>query len=510
MVAMVAMVVALIATGCSFGSEPRPIPSLPPTTLPPEQPPPPATAPADPTGGVEDQTDPAVPLEVGDDFQTMVEASPAGTVFLVKSGLHRLQEVRPKSGMTFEGEPGAILSGAIELTDWTTRDSRSWAIEGIPKTGENDGECIDGYSGCSYSQDLFMDDVMLWQVTDIGDLASGTWYWGGDSIIVADDPTSRRVELSVAMHAFAGVADDVTIRGVTVEKYAAPAQTGAIQASAPGNFSPLSSRWLIEDVELRLNHGAGVRLGNTTTVRRAHIHHNGQLGLVANEGVGSIVEDSEVSHNNIAGFRWGWEAGGSKFKRTKDLIVRRNHVHHNNGPGLWTDIDNYNTLYDSNVVTDNVGPGIFHEISYSAVIRNNTVTDNSVDSHRWLWGSGILVAVSADVEVHDNIVSGNGNGIGGVQQDRGDGPEGKRLLVNLHVHGNTVALGGGGVGVVEDTGDRAVFSPERGNRFEDNIYTEASGLRYHWNGRSLDRQRWQAAGQDINGTWQHSPQPTQR
>ena len=68
-----------------------------------------------------------------------------------------------------------------------------------------------------------------------------------------------------------------------------------------------------------------------------------------------------------------WEAGGTKFARTRDLVVRRNFVHHNRGPGLWTDIDNVRTLYEANRVEDNGEAGILHEISYAAVIRNNVV-----------------------------------------------------------------------------------------------------------------------------------------
>src|SRR5690606_14643000 len=126
-------------------------------------------------------------------------------------------------------------------------------------------------------------------------------------------------------------------------------------------------------------------------VRNNQVLEQGQLGI---GGVGDnvLIAGNEVAWNNTAGFRWGWEAGGSKFARTHDLVVRNNHVHDNNGPGLWTDIANTRTLYEGNRVEDNTGPGIFHEISYDAVIRNNTVRRNA----RGITGSysgaaGILV-----------------------------------------------------------------------------------------------------------------------
>ena len=48
----------------------------------------------------------------------------------------------------------------------------------------------------------------------------------------------------------------------------------------------------------------------------------------------------EIAFNNYAGYDAFWEGGGTKFWRNKRLIVRDSCVHDNNGPGLWSDIDN--------------------------------------------------------------------------------------------------------------------------------------------------------------------------
>jgi parallel beta-helix repeat protein len=494
--------IALLVAGCSSSIQEPTIPSLPPPTepLPTVTTTPDLELPTDTT--LTDTTPDEIRLRVGDDFGAIVEASPEGTSFVIEPGIHRLQEVNPKDGMTFEGMPGAVMNGAIEIEDWFPSRDGVWEFAGITKTAFEHGACIDGYEGCRLTQDLYMDDVMLWQVTDASDLGPGRWYWEGSTIFVGDDPSSRRVELSIATHAFMSAASDVTIRGLVVEKYAVPAQFGAIQSAVPGDGSgPLGRGWLIEDTEIRLNHGAGVRMGDDTTLRRLYVHTNGQLGVTASGGSGGLVEDSEIAGNNIAGFDWGWEGGGSKFKETVGLVVRRNIVRDNEGPGLWTDIDNYDTLYEDNEVTGNSGPGIFHEISYDAVIRNNVVTGNGFGFGSWLWGSGILIAASRDVEVYGNTVTGNANGIGGIQQERGDGAEGPWLLSNLFVHDNTMTLGEGRAGVVEDVGDVSVFAQERGNRFESNIYVNATGKRYFWEGKKLDASGWQSLGQDLEGTW---------
>ncbi|HSJ71077.1 MAG TPA: right-handed parallel beta-helix repeat-containing protein [Acidimicrobiia bacterium] len=482
------MGVGLVACSPSADELPSP-PSLPePTSIP-------STTVSSTSTTMPEEVDDVILLALGDDFASIVDAAPEGSEFIIGPGVHRLQEIEPRDGMTFEGRPGAVMNGAIELDSWTEDGPGVWRFDGISKTAFEHGECISGYEGCRLSQDVYMDDVMLWQVTARGDLGPGSWFWDGDRILVADDPTSRRVELSLATHAFFGEASDITIRDLVIEKYAVPAQFGAIQSERRGG-GPHGRGWLVEDVELRLNHGAGVRMGDDTVLRRLFVHHNGQLGIAASGGDGGLVEDSEIASNNLAGFRWGWEAGGAKFKETTGLVVRRNVVRDNNGPGLWTDIDNDDTLYEDNVVTGNVGPGIFHEISYSAVIRNNTVRGNGHDSGVWLWGAGILVAASSDTEVHGNIVEGNANGITLIQQDRGSGSLGPRIVRNVTVRDNVVS--GGKSGAVQDIGDNSIFSAN--NTFLGNSYSDVEGWAWD-NSVRLGWSAWQGKGNDTSGSY---------
>jgi hypothetical protein len=487
--------VLVVASACSGSSAPPDFPAYPvalPSTTATSQPAPPATTTTVPS-------EPAlIVISPSEDASQIVDDAQEGTTFEFLPGVHRRFSIDPKDDTTFIGHDGAILSGAVVL-DNAIETTDGWRFDGIEFTGTDHGSCIDGYEGCGLSQDLFFDDVMMWQVTSAGDLEIGTWFWDGTSILVLDNPTNRRVELSVDRYAFIGDSDDITIQNLIVEKYATPAQSGAVQAQKPGN-GDRGARWLVEDVEIRGAHGAGIRTGDQTIVRRVFSHHNGQMGITVSGGTDVLVEDSEFAFNNIAGFAWGWEAGGSKFTRTDGLIIRGNFAHDNTGPGLWTDIDNVDTLYESNRVIDNTGPGIFHEISFSAVIRDNYVEGNGFGHNSWLWGAGILIAASSDVEVHDNVVINNANGITGVQQNRGSGDIGEYLLARLSIHHNTITLGEGQVGLVEDAGDPSVFT-DRDILFDFNTYEPTIGRSYRWGGKQLFREGWMAQGQDVNGTW---------
>lgn len=429
----------------------------------------------------------------GEDVQARIDAQPAGTRFLLGAGIHRLQTIRPKDGTRLVGEPGAVLSGARLLTTFV-RQGSYWVATGQTQEAPLAGQCEAAAPLCRQPEDLFIDGRRLTPVASLSQVRGGSWYFdrAADRLFLADDPTGRTVEVGVLPHAFTGAATGVLLQNLVVEKYATPAQLGAIHGDR-------TTGWTLDGVEVRHNHGTGIRLGSGMKVLRSRVHSNGQLGI-GGAGAGILVEDTEIAYNNAAGYDPGWEAGGTKFARTQDLVVRGNRVHHNAGHGLWTDIDNVGTLYEGNRVEDNGLSGIFHEISYRAVIRNNTLLRNGRGSPDWVDGAGILVNSSRDVEIHGNTVDGNANGIAAVQSARGTGKYGEYRLTNLYVHDNTVVMAGGRTGIVQDEGSAAVFQ-DSSNRFRRNRYTLPAGSSpFAWDGRRIAFSAWQGAKQDVDGS----------
>jgi hypothetical protein len=216
-----------------------------------------------------------------------------------------------------------------------------------------------------------------------------------------------------------------------------------------------------------------------------------------------LVEGNEIDHNNYAGFDLSWEAGGTKFAFTQDLVVRNNFVHDNDGPGLWTDGDNVNALYEQNHTSGNKVAGIFHEISFDAIIRNNVVENDgftSSGSSPW-YGGGIVIASSSGVEVYGNTVTNCMNGIVGSQTDRGSsrGLGKTYLLRDNYIHDNTVIQSKGtAAGIVADRKfEEAVFTTSN-NRFQNNTYrvTDGKGKLFQWRGKACSEDEWRQYGND--------------
>jgi parallel beta-helix repeat protein len=239
------------------------------------------------------------------------------------------------------------------------------------------------------------------------------------------------------------IVDNVTVRGLIIERFANQ-RRGAISAFG-------GSGWDISNNEVRDNHGCGIGAGPHATVTNNSVHHNGQIGMCG-QGEGILIENNTIAWNNTEGFNARWEGGGSKWVNTTDLVVRGNTVVDNQGPGLWADWNNKNTLYENNVVRRNFGEGIFHEASYSAMIRNNVVTHNNL-TRNGPWGAGIMVSSSIGVRVVGNTVAYNTNGIAVVHVDRGTADLGRLIVRDVTVKRNTVVMNQGYTGFYSRTTD---------------------------------------------------------
>jgi hypothetical protein len=439
-----------------------------------------------------------------------VKRNPPGTTFLIKPGTYRLEQIMPKDGDKFVGEPGAVLTGAKLLTHFK-KSGRIWIATDDTPQGQAGGYCDTDSPACGDSENLFIDDRPLRHAGSKQQVGAGSYFFDYTShqILLGDDPAGKKVEIGVARAAFSGPAQGVIITGLTIEKYAIPAQMGAIGDQAG------VVKWTIENNVVRWNHGAAVRANSGTRVISNKLYGNGQLGISAS-GDDVLIEGNEIASNNYAGFAAGWEAGGSKFSRTTDLVVRNNYSHDNKGPGLWTDIDNYRTTYEYNTVVDNDWEGIEHEISYGALVHDNIVKGNGRTRDNWVWGAQILVQNSSHVDVHDNYVEleTRGDGIAIISQDRGSGSRGRWEAVDNHVHDNIIVIGqsfrpdGFDAGVSGVAGDYDVKRLLSENAFDRNAYyvPDLNGAWWRWT-RQTDWKGFRAEGEEGQGAVHSSHRP---
>jgi parallel beta-helix repeat protein len=294
----------------------------------------------------------------------------------------------------------------------------------------------------------------------------------------------------------------VRIHGVTVEKYSSPAQRGAIEGKDGSN-------WTVDGCTVRLNSGAGVAVGHGGRITGSDIYRNGQIGAVM-VGRDLMLQGNVIWENNRLGFDFTWEAGGVKIAASENVIVERNFVYRNDGPGLWCDIDCRNVVFKNNRVEYNSDVGIFHEISYRAVIRDNVVRFNGQARRPWYWGADILIAASENVDVYRNNVTTRDGGAGIMLIDQGrTKPDGQTYRTSGNfVHNNIVEfMGDGFMGGASDTAEtHPNFSIiETGsNQFDNNVYKvkHQSHVIFVWGHKTQDWTEFRQIGQEPRGRFQ--------
>jgi hypothetical protein len=338
----------------------------------------------------------------------------------------------------------------------------------------------------------------------------------------SEEPNSHTVELgenaglASAQWLFHSTsAQNITIQGLTVEKYAGPLDTAPITANHIGSQG-VAAGWIIQNNEVRLNMHLGIYLaygsaGTSIKVLNNTVHDNGQLGI----GGGSATSFLTISGNNVYSNDTAWvptgygcgsiKLGGPSTGNGGDLVSYNNiHDEPNDCGGLWSDQNMGNVTWDHNTVANISGDGIRIEISGTGPIfvTNNTVTASGQPQ--------IELVSSANTTVeHNNLIGGSKTGIVVSYDGRvcGSGCPSPPANNNISLNSVGVASTSNGLGaaVINAAGTSSWVV---GKVFDFNTYCvpsrpwTASSWQFPDSQSSfIDLTEWQADGQDMNGAF---------
>ncbi len=291
------------------------------------------------------------------------------------------------------------------------------------------------------------------------------WYTeqdGNETVIYANfqgkDPNKEHVEINVRRNCFlpskTGVGY-ITVSGFYMEKAATTwAPPAAYQDGLMGPH--WSKGWIIEDCEISNSKCSGISLGKyydpendhyfTTKhvksptqmerdavcrgqyhgwtketvgshiVRRCHIHHCEQAGIVGRMGgVFSIIEDNHIHNINNMQQLGGAEIAGIKLHAAIDVTIRRNHIHHST-MGIWCDWQAQGTRISRNLLHDNQAPEntppaegcMMSQDVFIEVGHGPTLIDNNVMMSK----ASVRIAAEGVACVH-NLILGAFTAVGG-------------------------------------------------------------------------------------------------
>ena len=479
-----------------------------------------------------------VDIKPGADIPSVVNASPAGTTFIIYPGTYRLTEsITPKDGDSFIGETAcappttscpAIISGSRVIGSLAIQDGTNYKVTSQTQQGAvtiASSRCQPGWGGCIYPEDLFFDGVPYKHLSasSLPTIASGQWWfdYASNTIYFHDNPTGHVVETSVVPTAFNSWANNVTISDLTVKEFAVPSLLGAI--GLPGNTSLTQGlNWKVKNCEILLNHSTAIRTSSFgMQILNNYIHNNGEIGIMGGTvgftiSDGLVIAENTITNNNYAHFLAGYGSGGVKVSSTTGPVIRDNTITNNDGAGIHFDMDVVSPLVDGNTVTGNAsGGGIQYEISLtSATIRNNIVLKNGVNrpSEPATSNTSVSSEDSVGVNSYCNVLEiPAGLGANGWVVLNGKRTDNSAPSTGNYVHHNTVFWDEGATGWVgfyqnDPVGQPLFFTDNHAPDF--NTYhlpsTSLKNFMYD-NNLSGDNTRltfseYQANGADVHGT----------
>ncbi|MDO4865283.1 MAG: right-handed parallel beta-helix repeat-containing protein [Clostridia bacterium] len=296
---------------------------------------------------------------------------------------------------------------------------------------------------------VFLNDAMMYETVTLDECLAGeadpcawdaeasTWKWyteqdGDETVLYANfhdlDPNAQKVEILVRRNCF--MPDENGINYITVSGF--DINKGATTWAPPAAYQDgligphWSKGWIIEDCAVWGSKCCGISLGKyrdpendmyfytkhvksptqmerdavcrgqyhgwlkekvgSHIIRRCHVHHCEQTGIVGRMGaVFSTVEDCHIHHVCNSQQLGGAETAGIKLHAAIDVTIRRNHIH-NCIMGVWLDWEAQGARISQNLLHDNHRPegilpakgAMFSNDVFIEVGHGPTLIDNNV------------------------------------------------------------------------------------------------------------------------------------
>lgn len=377
------------------------------------------------------QADQSAPPEMpSGTLQHAIDGANAGSIVYIQRGIYR-ETVTIDKPLTLIGESGAEIRGSDIWSGGWERRGDHWYRAGAASF-ETTGEwCRDDSNGrCNWPHQVFRDGAPLYQVEDLP--APGQFsISAGREVVLADDPDSAVIEVTMRRAWILTASDGVAIRGFTMQHAADRPHEGALSNAG-------YSDWVVQENLLLHAHMAviSIREAGNLRILDNQIAFGGRMGIHGWLARETQISRNTVHSNNTEDFEGGWEAGGMKLSGLSNSSIRENDVHSNNGAGIWCDVGCNEVTIAGNRVHDNRRYGILYEISRAGQILDNQIWENGWGFTDWGFGAGFVCQNCRDTEVAGNVVAWNADGISIMSQNR----DGYTDVVNNDVHDNVIIL----------------------------------------------------------------------
>lgn len=336
----------------------------------------------------------------------------SGDTVLVKNGIYREFIEVAHSGesadrrIEFRAEGDkVVLKGSDEVFGWALQKGYIWKKENWQINSQQvfvDGNVLEQIGG----NPLFSPDRLPSKGSGLDSMIPGSFFYDAKNktlyVWLKDngDPRKHHVEASVRPLIFlVKWKNYIKLQGFNFQH---SNNTATIKSGWPA-VAINGNGCVVENNNITWCDFAGLGgNGNNIIIKNNNVSYNGNSGI-SFSGSNIIMDGNVTNYNNYRNFKADWHAGGMKNTIISKSVVRNHTAQHNNGSGIWFDIDCVDNVIESSRVQHNKDMGIFYEISKAGLIRNNIVSDNATH--------GIYISASSDCNVLNNTVYANMRGI---------------------------------------------------------------------------------------------------
>lgn len=159
------------------------------------------------------------------------------------------------------------------------------------------------------------------------------------------------------------------------------------RSTGTNNITNSELAYLGYDCNDYMCHGLTFRKTTDIIVNGNNIHHN-NFGLYSSELEGSSVENNHVHHNYAYGI--------DPHTASHDLMIRNNTVHDNGSIGIICSLNCYNITINNNTVFNNTKAGVMlSRNNFNSIVSNNTISNES---------TGVSISQSHNNEILNNTI----------------------------------------------------------------------------------------------------------
>ncbi|MEV8250225.1 right-handed parallel beta-helix repeat-containing protein [Microbacterium sp. NPDC076768] len=339
---------------------------------------------------------------------------PNGGTIVLRGGTYHEEVVIPtQKKVTIQPAPNEAvwLDGAKKVTGWKA-SGNTWVVDGwnpaldssptyskgAPDNAKVEWRFVDpDYPMASHPDQVWIGGVQLKEVAAKSEVKAGAFYVDDQAkrLIIGTDPTGKSVEASVLTQALSIRSAGTEIRGIGVRRYATSVPEMGTVVAAAANVT-------LTDVTIRDNSTTGFYSWSAgTTLNRVSLIGNGMLGGGASQANNLTIDQMLSVGNNTERFNHSPVSGAFKVTRATDVSVTNSAFTDNYGRGPWFDESVVNLDFTGNDVIGNAGHGLLVELSENAVVADNVIARNG--------DFGLFVLGSGNVKIWNNTFVGNGN-----------------------------------------------------------------------------------------------------